>query len=344
MNIFFKGEVGDNQSWGISTIGNVDGFLSQGCNVTIECMNRYGDAPENVRECIHRRQDSYDIYIRQGLAKHMHELSSVNKDLVRISLSCWDSDLVDEETRDIHNKFADGVFALSSFTKKAFEDAGVTIPIHIGGQGFDETVFYPKEQSPSDDCFTFLTVAVAQGRKGTHALINAFEKALGDVKDVKLIIKSNSWGKLDDYGTTCRNVHKLYAEHTRREMGDIYRNCDCFVLPTHGDSFALPGIEAMACGLPLVITDFGGPRDYCNHDTGYPIRYVLKDAGYLPGHQAEPSEEHLAELFYHIFTHQDEAKNKGENGAKRCKEYWTWKHDAIRNVQFLQQLIEKKRA
>ena len=124
MNIWFRGEVGDNQSWGISTIGNVEGFLKHGAGVRIDPMNIYGEIPDVVKKCLTNTYDSYDVFIRQGLAKHMDELATISKKVVKISLSCWDSSLIDKETAKIHNDHADGVFALSSFTKKAFTDAG----------------------------------------------------------------------------------------------------------------------------------------------------------------------------------------------------------------------------
>lgn len=343
MTIWFRGEVGDNQSWGISTIGNVKGFLSLGHRVTIDPMNQYGNIPEEVRECINRRYGRYDVFIRQGLAKHMQELVGIDRSLVKISLSCWDSSLVDESTAIIHNLYADGVLALSSFTKQAFLDAGTTIPIYTGGQGFDDTVFYPKKTLHNEN-IVFLTVGVAQGRKGTNILIRAFEKALGDVNGAKLIIKSNSWGDLKDYGTKVKNIEKIYEEYTPKQMGELYRNSDCFVLPTEGDSFALPGIEAMATGLPLIITGFGGPCDYCTDETGYRIHYKLKDASYLPGYQAIPDEDHLAELLHYVFTHINEAREKGEAGARKALLYWTWRDDARRNEKFLLDLINRKRA
>lgn len=342
LRIHFKGEVGDNQSWGISTIGNVQGFLAQNCSVVLEATQKYGNIPKEVDYCANLRWNATpDVYIRQGLAKHMDELQHVDSAIKRISLSCWDSSLVDEKTAEFHNKYADGVFALSSFTRDAFRNAGVKVPIHIGGQGFDETLFYPAEEKDSEE-FVFITVAVAQGRKGTHTLIKAFEKSLGNVKGAKLIIKSNSWGSLKDYGTKVNNIEKIYREYSREDLADLYRESDCFVLPTEGDSFALPGIEAMACGLPLVITDFGGPCDYCTYNTGYPVKHKLKEAGYLPGHQASPDEDDLADNLYHVFHSQKEAKERGMFGAKVAHSRWTWKHDAIRNVKFLRKLKESK--
>lgn len=333
MNIYLKGEIGDSQSWGISTIGNVQGFLANNQNVTIHPMNQYGEVPHNVFSCLRTQYESYDVFIRQGLAEHMDELQHVPKPIKRISLSCWDSDLITENSANIHNLYADGVLALSHFTKKAFQDAGVKVPIHVGGQGVDTDLFFPAKKKDKDT-FDFLFVGVAQGRKGTQEVISAFEDVFGDNKKVRLLVKSNSWGKLKDYSINCDNIIPMYVEYTRKQLAELYRNSDCFVLATHGDSFMLPGIEALASGLPLIITDFGGPRDYCNNQTGYPLKYELKEAGYLPGHQAKPDYEHLKELLYHVYTHQDEAREKGLYGASWCREYWTWKKDAERIINF----------
>lgn len=342
MNIYFRGEVGDNQSWGISTIGNIQGFLALGHKVTLDATNVYGNIPEEVKKCIGVKQAKYDVFIRQGLAKHMDELSHIDPRIVRISLSCWDSSLIDAHSAEIHNKYADGVLSLSTFTRQAFVDAGVKTPIHPGGIGYDEQMFFPIGIKHDD--FTFLTVAVAQGRKGTHQLIRAFEKALGNQKGAKLIIKSNSWGNLKDYGTVKDNVIKIYKEYTRAELADLYKLSDCFVLPSEGDSFALPGTEAMGSGLPLIMTGFGGPCDYCTDKTGYRIKYTLKKAGYLPGHQAIPDEDHLAELLRYVFEHQDEAGAKGAYGAEWARVHWTWKKDAERIIDFFNFLLEQKRA
>jgi len=343
MRLIFKGELGDNQSWGISTIGNVQGFLELGHTVTLEPTNLYGSYPLNVKQCIKWPQESYHAFIRQGLAEHMEELRHIPRPIRRISLACWDSDLITAKAAEIHNSFADGVIALSEFTAKAFRDAGVTIPIHVGGQGIDPKLFYPpehkiKHELIKKDTFDFLFVGVAQGRKGTGELIQCFEEVFKGDPKVRLIVKSNSWGRLNDYGTKYDNVVKIYKEYSREQLAGLYRNCDCFILPTHGDSFMLPGLEAMACGLPLVITDFGGPRDYCTTGTGYPIKYTLQEAGYLPGHQAIPDLDNLREVMHHVFTHQGDAQHKGMAGAMWAASEWTWKKDATKIVKFLENL------
>ena len=56
----------------------------------------------------------------------------------------------------------------------------------------------------------------------------------------------------------------------REELRDMYRSLDIFVLTSHREGLALVGLEAMACGVPVVSTRCGGPEDYIKDGvTGY---------------------------------------------------------------------------
>ena len=41
----------------------------------------------------------------------------------------------------------------------------------------------------------------------------------------------------------------------------VYEECDCFVLPSAGETFGVVYVEAMAAGLPVIATRCGGPED-----------------------------------------------------------------------------------
>jgi hypothetical protein len=59
---------------------------------------------------------------------------------------------------------------------------------------------------------------------------------------------------------------------SQERLAALYRACDVLVHPYRGEGFAMPVLEAMACGLPVIATA-GGPTDeFCPPQAGWRIR------------------------------------------------------------------------
>jgi hypothetical protein len=63
----------------------------------------------------------------------------------------------------------------------------------------------------------------------------------------------------------------------RSQVQELYRSCDLFILPTISDGFAITQLEALACGLPVIVTPNCG-RVVEDGKTGYLIRPYSTDA------------------------------------------------------------------
>ena len=44
-------------------------------------------------------------------------------------------------------------------------------------------------------------------------------------------------------------------------LAQYYQDSDVFVFPTLGEGFGMVVLEAMSCGLPVIITDIAGGND-----------------------------------------------------------------------------------
>lgn len=60
----------------------------------------------------------------------------------------------------------------------------------------------------------------------------------------------------------------LLGNRTKEEIASILHNSNIFVLPSQSETFGVAYIEALACGLPIIATDCGGPRDIVTNKNG----------------------------------------------------------------------------
>lgn len=71
-------------------------------------------------------------------------------------------------------------------------------------------------------------------------------------------------------------IHKHHLEaqihllgyKTKPEIVQLLQNSDLFILPSQSETFGVAYIEALACGLPIIATDCGGPRDIVTEENG----------------------------------------------------------------------------
>ena len=183
-------------------------------------------------------------------------------------------------------------------------------------------------------------------RKGPDILIAEFLELFAGRDDVTLVVKD--FGADDIYPMSDRSGLRAYAESgqsprilylhrdmTTAEVASLYRACDLLVHPYRGEGFAMPVLEAMACGLPVIVTA-GGPTDeFCPDDACWRIRSTRREfdenrAGrwVTAGRpwMLEPDAAHLRELLEHAVAAADERAARGRAG-RAAAERRSW--DAV---------------
>lgn len=61
---------------------------------------------------------------------------------------------------------------------------------------------------------------------------------------------------------------QLLGHKSKQEIVELLQESDIFVLPSQSETFGVAYIEALACGLPIIATDCGGPRDIVTSTNG----------------------------------------------------------------------------
>ncbi len=128
--------------------------------------------------------------------------------------------------------------------------------------------------SPGEPLVLFLSRLIP--RKGADILIEAFAEACPD--SGRLVIagpeeESGYRGRLEKLAQDCHitsRVHfigPVYDDAKRALLADT----DLFVLPSRYENFAIVAAEAMACGIPVIITDSCGIRSLVDGHAGLVI-------------------------------------------------------------------------
>jgi glycosyltransferase involved in cell wall biosynthesis len=214
-------------------------------------------------------------------------------------------------------------------------------------EGVDPETFRPREQaSDAGRPFRFLCAGKWEPRKNIGQLVEAFCREFRPDEPVELVLHCHNAFDPDAAPTRKRiqkiagQVHapiRVNGPLSGSLMPDLYRSCDCFVLPTRAEGWGLPIMEAMSCGLPAIVTNYSAPTDYLNEQNGYPVKVAemvdVYDPFYYPsswdlGQWAQPDGADLRRILRHVFQHPEEAREKGRQARADILERWTWDHAA----------------
>ena len=144
----------------------------------------------------------------------------------------------------------DLVFCNSQFTADdVVERLGVAPErVRVAHPGVDER-FCPDGGRTGLGRPYLLTVATLEPRKNLHTLVQAYR--LLDGEYALAIAGAEGWGD-QPLADTPGVVRLGYVADDR--LGDLYRGASVFVFPSRFDGFGIPVVEAMACGIPCVVS------------------------------------------------------------------------------------------
>lgn len=247
----------------------------------------------------------------------------------------------------------DEVWVPSEFNVETFRHAGVSVPIRTVPLGVDPNYFHPGvRRFRSGDDFVFLSVFEWGERKNPETLLRAFTDEFKRSEDALLVLfVGNSDPSVDVEGEIGqlhldphggRVVVCVNQDLPDHQMPALYASADAFVLPTRGEGWGMPILEAMAVGLPVIATDWSAQTAFFDDEVGFPIRVartipaVARCPFYEGWEWADPDEDHLRALMRDVYEKPQEASAKGAAAAARATEY-TWAHTARRMLALLRE-------
>ncbi|MEM7586146.1 MAG: glycosyltransferase [Acidobacteriota bacterium] len=236
----------------------------------------------------------------------------------------------------------DEIWVPSEFNKEGYLNSGLERPIHVMPLGVNPDYFHPGitgYRNPLGE-YVFLSVFEWGERKEPWLLMRAFNEVFSADEPVRLVCKvvnrdrkvslKREIARLRLRSSGGRISYLFNLELPRYQLGSLYRSADCFVSASRGEGWNMPLMEAMACGLPTIATDWGAHREFVHDGIAYPLRIrgtipAVAKCPYYNGYSwADPDPEHLRHLLREIYENRDEAYRRGQAAAHEMAERWTW--------------------
>ena len=246
----------------------------------------------------------------------------------------------------------DEVWVPSEFNRRTFSAAGVDPGrIHVVPGSVDVSRYgsgLPHPLPGGRKGTTFLSVFQWVRRKGWDVLLRAWAEAFDPKADVRLVLRCHPFGKdaspmrdrflesLDELGLAEAKMAPIVLLDgfvPESGMPSLYLASDVFVLPSRGEGWGLPYLEAMASGKPCIATAWGASTDFLNEENAWlaspretvPVgEAACRENPYLsPDHRwADPDPAEVARLLRRAASNIVERERKGIQARFEAATRW----------------------
>jgi len=177
-----------------------------------------------------------------------------------------------------------------------------------------------------------------QGRKMPDRMFKAFAKFAKTNPDAILFCHSDPFDGAATFDSI-ELVKRLGIENRVRfsgmnffkgfdykQMNEVYNVMDVFTLSTSGEGFGVPTIEAAACGIPSVVTDYTTTQELLieNGKCGLAVPIVTDLTGSWNVERGCVDIDKLAEAYQMMYDNPAMREEMGKVGVEKVKKLYTW--------------------
>jgi len=211
--------------------------------------------------------------------------------------------------------------------------------VRFPGNGVDAKVFNPGSRVPAGQTepFTVLFVGRLIPIKNPAIVVESIARSgLGAQRRVHLIFAGAGpeAGTLRELvqsaGLTEQTTFAGWVPHEK--LPDLYRKASVLALPSIHESGGAVLVEAMACGLPSIVVDYGGPAEYISTDVG--IRVPL-------GSHDEMVHGFASALKY-LYENPEHLDCLSAQSTRLARRRWCWDAHARQLVSLYQSLLGRQ--
>lgn len=310
-----------------------------------------------------------DYFVHHDYRHNFNEVSLPDEGKF-IAVRTWDFGKFPVRWAAKINGECDQLWVYSKWVKKQALKSGIfSQKVKVIPLGVDDKTFKPgggKYPLRTEKKFKFIFVGATVIRKGVDVLLKAYGQAFRPEEDVCLVIKDHSEDvfysgiKFKDEIPKLTNDEKypelIYINRylSAEELASLYRACDVAVLPYRAEGFSMSILEAMACGIPPIVPNFGACLDFCTSSNSFlvPVRrinvpvkggFMINTLGFREDVEevdfCEVPVDTLARFLRKVFnTSRRELEGKSREGVKTAHSCFKWSDSMLVMKKHLEEL------
>lgn len=151
-------------------------------------------------------------------------------------------------------ELADQIICVSEFAKQTYVSAGVsTNMITVNAVGCDTQLFSQASTAQRSGPVKFVFAGLPAIHKGFDLLIASFEKLASRMEGIELHIAGDSLLAERFVKYPFKGL-KVHGKLSHPQLVELLSRMDCLVLPSRLESFGMVVTEALAAGLPVIVS------------------------------------------------------------------------------------------
>lgn len=259
--------------------------------------------------------------------------------LIRYAYSFVETDAVPEQWVSIFNEHFDGILVADDAMVDIYKKSGVKkpvfcLPLPLRLQRF----FSVGKQLQKNDVFTFGCSAGFWERKNQELLIDAFLKIFGANRSVKLILHGRAGDLFDRLKSKiiCAGVSNIQIVKQVFDEDQYLRfmaSLDCYVLLSKGEGFSITPRQAMALGVPCILSNVLAHKTICASGLVCGVNALYREPGYHDhfgraiGFYYTCDLDDVCRALLDVYTNYNVYKNKAIAGC-----YWVRQYDCCDDI------------
>jgi len=227
--------------------------------------------------------DNYDVVIQRVLPNYFQKISNV----INVLACVFETGNIKTTPWWRYLTLADSIFVPSYQEKKNLLANKLQTPINVVSEAIDISK-YDQHYEPLKDLqgvFNFYFIGEFIERKNLTALLTAFHREFKSTELVNLVIKTsgniefinNTISKIKQELCIYHNLNNYKKEFiicnrmSEQGLNSLHKSCHCFVMPSYGEAYCRPAVDALGFGNTPIVTDNTGMVDYINNDNGWVV-------------------------------------------------------------------------